>query len=106
MPKTPESSPITTSLQTSNATRPLQVYTRRAAPIIQPVQVPESDPILETVINETVLEEQIVPPETEVDGTDLEEQNISMDARDLPIAIRKDVRASIRCQECFPTWQP
>ena len=93
MPKTPESSPITTSLQTSNATRPLQVYTRRAAPIIQPVQVPESDPILETVINETVLEEQIVPPETEVVGTDLEEQNISMDARDLPIAIRKDVRA-------------
>lgn len=62
MPKTPESSPITIFLQTSNATRPLQVYTRRTTPIIQLVQVLESDLIPKTVVDDTVLEKQNITP--------------------------------------------
>ena len=85
IPSSLESSPIHTppdmSLETTrtpnpSAARPLQVYTRRTAPIIQPVQAPNSELIPETETNETVLEEQ----------------NIPIDAGDFPIAKRKGVR--------------
>lgn len=61
MLNTPQSSLITTFLQTPNATHPLQVYTRRETPIIQHIQVSESYLILEIVIDETVLENKICP---------------------------------------------
>ena len=89
-PPAPALSPKTTGTQTPTAAYPLQVYTQRAKPIIQPVQVPHFELIPETETNETVLKEHNILPET--DGIVLEEQNMPSDAEDFPIAIRKGVR--------------
>jgi len=50
-------SPKTTRTQTPSVACPLQVYTQRAKPIVQPVQVPDSELIPKTKTNETVLKE-------------------------------------------------
>lgn len=59
-------------------------------PIIQPVQVSESYLILETIIDDIILEKQNMLVETE--GTILEDQNISTDDEDLLISLRNDVK--------------
>ena len=50
-------SPKTTRTHTPSVACPLQVYTQRAKPIVQPVQVPDSELIPKTKTNETVLKE-------------------------------------------------
>ena len=59
-------SPKTTETQTPSTACPLQVYTRRVKPIIQPVQDSELIPKIET--NEIVLKEHNILLETETDG--------------------------------------